>query len=206
MSQIDFVKVHPVFINYGQRAAKHEWNAVREVSHEIAKLMEESHVKFFDPLQISLTSSIKGGLKVFQWSKSKLITGKRDADNYLENRNMILLSVIVSFAESQITKSEEAIVITGFRDEFGDTKREFVQLMNCLLSFLLIDKEKTISIQAPIINYGLDGKKKMVEDFREYKEIIKKTWSCYTPLDNEPCNICKGCTGRKQSFNGVIEI
>lgn len=206
ISQRDFYEVQPVFINYGQRACEQEWNAVRKVSFKIAELIRESDVKFLDPVRIDLSSGVEGGLKIFQWSESKLITGNRDATNYVENRNMVLLSVITSFAESRIRKFEEAIVITGFRDEFADTKREFVQLVNCVLSFLLRDEEKLIRIEAPIIDYGPAGKKKMVEDYRKYKEIIKLTWSCYTPLEDQPCHICRACRGRKQAFKGVIEI
>ena len=200
ISQRDFSEIRPIFINYGQKACEQEWNAVCNVSSKIAELVREDEADFFDPLRIDLRWKSETGFKVFQWSKSKLIAENQKGTHYVENRNLILLSVIASFAESFTRKSEEAIIVTGFRDEFPDTKREFVQLMNCILSFFLRDKGKVIRVEAPIIDYGPRGKKKMVADFRKFKDILKLTWSCYYPKEDEPCHKCRACTDRKEAF------
>lgn len=138
--------------------------------------------------------------RIFQWSRSRLILGNSGEDPYVENRNLVLISTAASYAESQIEKSQQGIIVTGFRDEYSDTRREFVASLNCLFKILLDGKKKAIRIEAPIIEYGSRGKGKLLSDFQKYKEIICLTWSCYEPEDGKPCKKCQACTGRKDAF------
>lgn len=200
MANRDFDEIHPMFINYGQKACKQEWNSVCRVSRKLAKLIEGDTVSFHNPIRIDLSCTSIDYVRIFQWSKSQLITGKLDANPYVENRNMILISVASSFVESRINEHERGTIITGFRDEWPDTQREFVTLMNRLLKFLLSDKRKIITVEAPIINFGPQGKAKMVAAFQRYKEILDLTWSCYNPTGGKPCQKCKACRDRKQAF------
>jgi len=200
MEKKDFVKMQPIFINYGQKACKQEWNSVCNISVRLAKLLEEDEVAFYGPKRIELSCTSENYLGIFQWSKSKLITGNASGDPYVENRNMILLSVAASFVETQIKQFDEGIIITGFRDEWEDTQRHFVGLINGILLFLLSKKEKRIKIEAPITDYGPYGKTKMVKDFQRYMDIIRLTWSCYTPVKGEPCGRCEACKQRTKAF------
>lgn len=202
MSQRDFDEMQPIFIDYGQKACEQEWNAVCEVSKKLAKIAKEIGITFHHPKRIDLSCSSENRGRIFQWSRSKLITGSPDGDPYVENRNMILLSVATSFVESQIRSSEKGIIITGFRDEYPDTKGEFVVLFNCLLTFLFSEHGKSIEIATPIIDYGPFGKKEMVKDFQRYEDIIELTWSCYNPdpETGKPCQICEACRDRKQAL------
>lgn len=194
--------MQPIFINYGQKACRQEWKAVCDVSKKLARPIKGTKIVFHSPKRIILMCSPKDTGGIFRWTNSKLITGNLAGNPYIENRNMILLSVTASFVESQIKQSEEGIIVTGFRDEWPDTQREFVALLNCLLAFLLSETGKSIKIEAPIIDYGPNGKAKMVKDFRQYKDIIELTWSCYNPdsVTGEPCRICEACRDRKQAF------
>jgi len=199
ISTRDFGKLQPIFINYGQKACEQEWNSTCSVSEKIAKLLEDDKIIFLSPKRIDL-SFPHWSTKVFHWSRSKLITGNLAESPYVENRNLILLSIAASFVESQIEESDEGIIVTGFRDEYPDTKREFVAFMNCLLAFLLHESKKSIKIEAPIIDYGPDGKRKMIKDFQRYNDIIRLTWSCYNPVDGNPCLKCEACVDRKQAL------
>jgi 7-cyano-7-deazaguanine synthase len=195
----DFIEIKPIFIDYGQKARIQEWSSVRNVSQRLAQLLE-GRTRFQDPVIIELATKPDSVNRAFAWSDSMLITGNSGRNPYLENRNMVLLSIAASYVESQIEESQEGIIVTGFRDEFPDTKREFVGLMNCLFSFLLKDRGKTVTIEAPVIEYGPDGKSRLLEDFKNFKEIIDLTWSCYDPKDGKPCRTCGACTDRKQAF------
>jgi 7-cyano-7-deazaguanine synthase len=206
IQQNDFSDFQPVFFDYGQKARKEEWTAVSRVSKEIQRLdLIPEKVCFHEPKFVELSSSQHGGANsIFAWSRSELIDQKAVNNPYLENRNMILLSIIASYVESQISENDEAVIITGFRNEFPDTKAEFVFQLNSLLAFLLKETKKKISIEAPIIDYGPGGKRKMILDFKAYENIINLTWSCYRPIDGKPCNKCDACRDRKQAFCGVI--
>lgn len=199
MSSNDFDIIQPIFINYGQKACEQEWKSVCNVSARLAKLVKGNRI-FRNPKRIDLACSSMSKSGIFQWSKSLLLTGDQKGDPYVENRNMILLSVAASFVESQIGKAQEGVIIAGFRDEWPDTQREFVASMNRVLSFLLAKKEKYIRIEAPIIDYGPHGKCRMVKDFWKYRNILELTWSCWNPLRGERCRICDACRGRKQAL------
>jgi len=200
MENRDFDEIHPIFINYGQKACEQEWDSVCRVSRKLAELTEGDNVTFHDPTRIDLSCASGDYVGIFQWSKSQLITGKPKTDPYVENRNMILLSVASSFVESRVNKHEQGTIIAGFRNEWPDTQREFVALMNRVLKFLLSDKSKTITVETPIINYGPQGKAKMVAEFQRYQNILDLTWSCYNPTEGRPCQKCIACKNRKQAF------
>jgi 7-cyano-7-deazaguanine synthase len=196
----DFAEVQPIFINYGQRACEQEWESACVVTNKMSELFNMRRTVFHSPKRIDLYCPSEGKLGIFQWSKSKIFTGSSKSSPYVENRNLILLSVAASFVESQIGNSDEGIIVTGFRDEYPDTQREFVALLNCLLSFLVSKTKKTIRVEAPIIGYGPDGKARMIRDFEKYLAIIKLTWSCYFPKNGKPCQKCEACRDRKESL------
>ena len=200
----DYVELQPIFIDYGQKAREQEWNSVCNVSKKLALLVDTRAVHFRNPKRIDL-STPEQTERAFGWSKSKIIKGSAGQNPYLENRNMVLLSLASSYVESQIKEHEEGIIVTGFRNEFPDTQKEFVDLMNDLFAFLLLEK-KTVTIETPIIDYGPRGKARLLKDFRKFKEIIDLTWSCYEPDNGKPCQKCGACTDRKQAFHEVFGI
>jgi len=204
MQKPDFVEMQPIFIDYGQKAREQEWNSVCNISQKLALLIDKTTTKFRNPRRIDVSSMARQTERVFAWSKSKLIEGNKGQDPYVENRNMVLLSLASSYVESQIGEFEEGIIVTGFRNEFPDTKTEFVSLLNDLFAFLLQEKGKIITIRAPVIDYGPRGKKQLLEDFRDFKEIIDLTWSCYEPDMGRPCQNCCACTDRKQAYYEVF--
>jgi queuosine biosynthesis protein QueC len=201
----DYDELQPIFIDYGQKAREQEWNSVYNVSKKLALLVDIRAVNFRNPKRIDLLTHEQTE-RVFGWSKSKIMKGSVGQDPYLENRNMVLLSLAASYVESQIKEHEEGIIVTGFRNEFPDTQKEFVGLMNNLFAFLLLEKKKIVSIETPIIDYGPRGKALLLKDFRKFKEIIDLTWSCYEPDNDKPCQRCEACTDRKQAFHEVFGI
>jgi 7-cyano-7-deazaguanine synthase len=205
IQQSDFVEVQPIFINYGQKAIEQEWNSVRKVSQKIAVLVDNSVADFRTPKRIDLSSTTDKTERIFAWSKSHLLIGNEGKNPYVENRNMVLLSIASSYVESQIRKSEDGIIVTGFRDEWPDTTGKFVSLLNALFAFLLQKEKKTITIQAPLIDYNLRDKAQMLEAFKNFRDIIDLTWSCYEPHGDEPCHKCRACTTRDEAFDQVFK-
>jgi 7-cyano-7-deazaguanine synthase len=198
----DFSEIQPIFIDYGQKARELEWNSVLAVSQKLAGLADDGNTMFRSPKRI-VFSCITDQNRIFQWSRSRLIIGNSGEDPYVENRNMILVSTAASYVESQIGESEYGAIITGFRDEYSDTKREFVASLNCLLKILLAERKKTVQVEAPIIDYGPRGKGKLLADFQEYKNIIDLTWSCYEPENGKPCMKCQACRQERRVYRSL---
>jgi len=191
-------RVIPVFIDYGQKSRKQEWYAVSRVSERLRREASSKGIRFVSPIRIVLVAHPKDGLRLFEWSKSMLLKGNKSGDPEVENRNMVLLSVVASYAKSCIKSNENGVIVTGFRDEFYDTRREFVKQMNKLFVSLKV----RIAVSAPVIKYKGDvGKKKLVDKYRRdgYKDLIDMTWSCYAPNKNRPCGECPACTKRNKA-------
>lgn len=201
----DFIEFQPIFLDYGQKARNEEWKAVCNISKELPSIIKDTAVRIEKPKRILLAENVEKQNRIFGWSKCQLIQGNFGPDPCLENRNMILLSIAASFIESQMSRGEVSVLVTGFRDEYVDTTVQFVKLMNEIFAYLLNENDKTIIIETPIIGYGKDGKGKLLEDFRNFKRIIDMTWSCYQPKDGQPCHQCGACIDREASLERLTK-
>jgi queuosine biosynthesis protein QueC len=191
----DFDRLHPVFFNYGQRACEQEWTAVQKIWERLPFVTRIDGKRFVPPTRINLYDDSTNGTPLFSWSKAELFPWGSKGNFYVENRNMVLASIAASFAEAHIDYGETAQIITGFRDEFNDTKAEFLRRVNRTILYVLAGKKKVV-LKAPIIHYGEEGKTRMVQDFKRYEEILRLTWSCYDPTPKgEPCKKCDACRG-----------
>jgi 7-cyano-7-deazaguanine synthase in queuosine biosynthesis len=193
-------RIIPVFIDYGQKSRRQEWSAVTRVSERLKSEAISKGIRFVSPIRIMLVSQPKDGLRLFEWSKSMLLQGNKSNNPEVENRNMVLVSTLASYAKSCIKSNEKAVIVTGFRDEFYDTSREFVEQLNNLFKSM----NMSIALSAPAIEYKGDvGKKRLVDEYRRngYKDLIDMTWSCYEPFKKRPCRKCPACTKRDKATN-----
>ena len=188
----DFERIAPVFVNYGQKSVEQEWDSVRKVVENMKILYGDKGVKIEPPVRVDLKT--REGFGIFDWSKSKLITGNRKASDYIENRNMILISVVASYAESVITENQEAVIVTGFRHEWEDTSPEFVDAINSVFKVL----NNRVRLEAPVIKFR--DKKMLLKVHEKYRQFFDLTWSCYTPANGKPCGTCSACTSRKEAL------
>lgn len=188
-------RIVPVFIDYGQKARTQEWNAVLKVSERMRAEANLRGIKFDSPIRIKLASRPRNGLRIFEWSKSMLIRGPQSDEPEVENRNMVLISIVASYARSRASANEKAIIITGFRDEFYDTRPAFLKRIDRVFKSM----EMRIKTVAPVIGYkGVAGKKRLIDEFKAegYGDLIDMTWSCYTPKNDRPCQECPACKRR----------
>ena len=188
----DCARMIPVFINYGQKSLEQEWNSVLKVAKNIKRLYGDSIEEFESPVRIDLGS--KNGFGIFNWSKSKLITGNRGASDYVENRNMILISIVASYAESVKRGDEQAVIVTGFRNEWEDTSPKFVDAMNGVFKVL----KTGVRVEAPVIQFK--DKNELLKAHEKYRQFFDLTWSCYTPLNGKPCGNCSACILRQKAL------
>lgn len=185
--------IYSIFINYGQKSVEQEWVSVIKIGKKFKEYFKDKDLSFHKPIRINIKND--KGYSIFDWSKSKLITGTLENTPYLENRNMILISIIASFAETKITEKEKAIIITGFRGGYNDTNQVFVDSMNNLFK----NMGTRVEVSAPIINYR--KKTPLLKDHAKYRDFFSLTWSCYTPKDNKPCGVCSACRDREKALN-----
>lgn len=188
-------RIIPIFIDYGQKSNRHEWTAVLQTSQRLRKEASTKKIEFCPPVRIKLATRSQNGLAIFKWSQSMLIKGSKSDEPEVENRNMVLIAIAASYAKSLMTPNERALIVTGFRNEFYDTRMEFVNQMNKVFKSLKMH----IKIVTPVIKYEGDvGKRNLVElyESKGYGGLINMTWSCYTPVNCHPCKKCPACQKR----------
>lgn len=189
-------RIHPVFFDYGQAAAKNERRSVQNVIKFISSASNNMGAKIDNPIEINLHSEL------FSWCNNVAFTGIEVGDRIPEipNRNMVLISVLASYlyacAENQKIPSAIFEVHSGFKDgEMPDCNRAFFDNISKLLSsykrdykieFILMDNMKRQTIIGKTKKL-LGGSEKLV------KNILAITTYCYSAVDGKPCKVCWKC-------------
>lgn len=207
----DNVKLTPVFFNYGQKSKEKEAQAVSRLVRAL-RTRVKSKGKTME-IDDCLTSEIPNA---FQWSQSSILEGRPETKKYgLENRNMVLLSLLVSkiMADYSPAGSSGVIeIITGFTNEYYDTKLSFVHLYNTLLEKVGQETGLKIRVITPLIppnqkdsiRVGINKLIKLAHSLNAL-ELCSMTWSCYFPKGDDTCGHCPPCEKRKRIF-GELHI
>ncbi|MEZ5045678.1 MAG: 7-cyano-7-deazaguanine synthase [Chitinophagaceae bacterium] len=172
-------KVQPIFIDYGQKAAKKEWAATQKIAH-LLKL----------PKPVRCVSKVN----IEDWKHimmNKTASKKKDYEEYFyqeffPNRNTFLLSVASMYCAQHHIHQLALGIIDGGDSCYSDTNKTFVRKINTLFNHTL-----QINVKAPLIEWD----KKRVADFlSEMKFPIHYTYSCN--ISNVPCGLCASCIDR----------
>lgn len=177
-------KILPLFIDYGQHAAKKEWEACQI-------LLEKCN------LPPPTKADISGFGKLIP---SGLTNPKKDIfkDAFLPCRNLLFLLVGAAFAYS----NKEKTIAIGLLNErthlFPDQTQEFIVNANFALNSALGDN---FTILTPLINFTKSDSIKLA---KHYKIPLDKTYSCHSGKDRYcgKCIACKGIinSGEKKSL------
>ncbi len=183
-------EVYAISFNYGQRHSRElemaKWQAkeVGVVEHRIVD------ISFLKDLAVSALLDEKAQLP--SWEEAQQGT----PSTYVPNRNMILLSIAISYAESR--RIPEIYYGAQRQDYSGywDTRPEFIEAMNRVLK---LNPDFQIQIIAPFVNYR---KADIVRLGLKLGVNYEMTWSCYRGGD-EPCGVCPSCVDREKAFKEV---
>lgn len=123
------------------------------------------------------------------------VIGDPQPPSYVPYRNLILLSLGLSFAESNGADA----VYSGLQavDEYGywDTSTPFVNNLNAVSS---LNRKNQILIEAPFINLK---KCDEIEIGKSLNVRFEDTWSCYKgEYEKGACGICPTCAERIKNF------
>lgn len=188
--------VWPLFIDYGQFAAWHEWACVNRIVAFIrARLDDPTFIR--PPLRMCLRSDL------FTWCRNVAFTGVEvgDEDCEIQNRNIILLSAVSSYlracARNQGIENTEFEIHTGFKErEMADASRDFFET----LEELLTEQKGDYTIRIKLLGDLTRGQtytrlKKLLKGSQQaLNELLELTTSCYSPRPNgKPCGQCWKC-------------
>lgn len=164
------IQVHPLFIDYGQRAAPREWEACKSV-HEILDLPVPTWI------------DLSGFGKIIY---SGLTSGQRDlkTEAFTPGRNMLFLLMGSAYA-FQVEASAVAIGLVSERYSlFPDQGAGFIEQMERAVEAAL---GRTIRIITPLFNFSKADVLRMADE-----KGIRGTYSCHAGTDL-PCGECISC-------------
>ncbi len=191
-----------LFFDYGQSAAKYEWEAVERVYVFLEKNNLDSHNILQKPLRFDLRSDL------FSWTESVSFTGtihkpknNKFSETEIENRNMVLFSVLYSYILSLVNRQNisqcDIVVYTGLRNkELPDASASFFYYLNEAMTeyhkdyrfsveYIVEESPEKILEELKSGSLGLDR--------RQVLEFCESVSSCYSPINGKPCHKCPKC-------------
>jgi len=113
---------------------------------------------------------------------------------YVPGRNLVFLSLAVSFAET--IKAKKIFIGAHIQDYSGypDCRPEFLESFSRTANLGI--KHKGIKIESPLLD---KGKTEIIKLGYSLGVDFSKTWSCYQGSKN-PCGKCDSCRYRREGF------
>lgn len=191
------IRVTPIFLDYGQKAAEKEEEAVARLIPLLRGFGAPNNV-----VLENYQKHIIGGTGLFKWSQSSILKGREDfGDPDLENRNMILISIAISIIMSD-RKRERALgerqgLIVGFKNEHYDTRRGFALALNQVIA----EGDLSVEIVTPLVDddtvVGWHSLARQIHEIPGAETLLSYAWSCYYPTpDGSACSKCPPCKSR----------
>lgn len=183
-------RVHAFMFDYGQRHKK-ELNVINFYRKQFKDIT-------FIPVNLTFISeTFKGSAlldKTINVAKAKDVMGDPQTVNYVPNRNMIFLSLLLGYAESYNLKevwygAAQADSIAGFYD--GS-----VEFLNKINEIAALNRRNRIKVAAPLIDMS---KADIIRAGMQLNVDFGKTWTCYEGKD-KPCGECTACSLRLKGF------
>lgn len=197
LSLEQFDEVEAISFDYKQKQ-----RVELELASQTCKRLNVKH-KIID---ISFLNDINKGFSANTDSSINMPTihdvlGEPQPITYVANRNMILMSIAASYAETRKINT----IICGFQsnDTYGyhDTTPVFLEKLNSVL-----DENRThkIKIIAPFANLSKYDELKAVLELDGNLDLYKTTITCYDPDDQgRSCGTCPSCSERLSAFKKI---
>lgn len=160
--------VHLLYINHNNKNSKKELETLKN----ICKKLDIDRSK----LEIAFTS--------FEWSSSGTLAGRDTNNYYVEMRNLVFLSMAISYAEAMGIGYIALGLIYNPKCDFADSTTSFLYKMEN------IAKESTgATVLAPLINADKTQVRHLAKLYG-----VDEWFTCFEPLeDGSPCNKCPAC-------------
>ena len=181
---------------YNQRHAKKEIDSAFDV---VEQLQEEVESQIFhEMVDLSFFSDIASSSSLtnreIDVAKTKDVLGDPQTVNYVPFRNMMMLSILCSYAESNGAQDVYyGSALVDSQAGYWDGSIEFYQTINNLVQ---LNRKNKINIITPLLT--LD-KKDIVKKGIERAVPFENTWTCYEGKEIA-CGHCPACSSRIKGF------
>ncbi|NQZ57355.1 MAG: 7-cyano-7-deazaguanine synthase QueC [Lentisphaeraceae bacterium] len=198
--ELKYDEIYTISFNYGQKHSRE----LKEASWNSEKL---SQVKEHRILDLSFMKEILQGTSSLVGDQIEVpdlaAISETELDQpvtYVPNRNMMLLSLAASYAES--CGCRDVFYGAQAQDEYGywDCTVEFLEKINGVLN---LNRRDYVTIQAPFIS---KSKGEVAAIGHRCGVDFAHTWTCYRGGER-PCGKCPSCVERQIAFekSGLID-
>jgi len=187
-------KVRAVSFNYGQR----QKIELQLAAKSCARLSVEHRVidiPFLNTINQGFSANVDTGIEM---PTIHDILGDPQPITYVANRNMILMSIVASFAETVGSD----LILAGFQsnDTYGywDTTPDFIKKMNAVLG---LNRQAGLQIICPFVELNKKEEIQAVFELDGNLDLFSSTITCYNPdSEGRSCGTCPSCAERILAF------
>lgn len=183
----DYGQRHRVELEYAQKMAIHYG-----INHQIIPL----------DLSVFKTSSLVSDISVPKNRSKEEISGGKIPSTYVPARNTIFLAFAMGFAE--LLNAEEIYAGPNALDAvpYPDCTPVFIQAFQRLLNVATKQATEGLSprLLTPLINWD---KAEIIRQGMALNVPLDMTFSCYDPIEKNPCTLCDSCILRADGFASV---
>jgi 7-cyano-7-deazaguanine synthase len=195
-------EVYVLTFDYNQRHKKEIYVAegymYNHHSYHGSKVKEHKTVDLSFFAEIAKSAITDKNIEV---PKMKNIIGEAQNTCYVPNRNMMMLSIACSYAESvEASDVYYGAVAVDNLSGYWDCTSEFVDGINDVLS---LNRMNRITVRAPLL---FKSKKEIIEMGVELGVDFTRTWTCYKG-EEVSCGTCPSCAARIAGFKkaGLVD-
>ena len=185
-------EVYAITYNYGQKHNKEILYAGVQVDNFSSNIEEHKiiDIQFFK--DIASTSSLTNN--DIPVAHTKDVLGDAQTVNYVPFRNMMMLSIASSYAETVGANTVyHGSALVDSQAGYWDGSIEFLENINNLTA---LNRKNRIQIKAPLIKAS---KKEIIIMGTHNKVNFEDTWTCYEG-NAKACGHCTACSSRIQGF------
>ena len=190
----DVELVSAICFDYGQRHKK-ETESAKEITLDKLIPLKIIDLSFFKDLTQGGSALTDDSIDVPTAAEA---LGDAQSASYVPNRNMMMLSIAASHAES--VGATQIYYGAGGDDEhsgYWDCTKEFLENINNVIG---LNRKNKIKIYAPYTNMS---KKQIVQRGFDLSVPFEKTWTCYCGREKS-CGKCVTCSNRLSSFAKLV--
>lgn len=194
LSKLD-VNIQPYYLCDNRESEQHELNAIREITKDINSHPETKCTIL--PLIIYNVSEIEpneGITSAYNRLRERTPLGSQYdwLARFAQEKNIHDLELSIEKAKTAKKSGAHRCI-----DMFGRVKL----IEKDRHSYYIIDKKSTDDLIKVFGSFHLPHplftmtKQDMLVEFERlgFKDSVKKTWFCFTPINNEPCGMCNPC-------------
>jgi len=184
-------EIYAITFDYGQKHRKEiQCAGFQLINYDTIEQHKILDIQFFK--KIANTSSLTNNkIKV---AHTKDVLGDAQTVNYVPFRNMMMLSIACSYAESVGAETVyHGSALVDSQAGYWDGSAEFLEQINHLTA---LNRKNRIKIEAPLINLS---KKEIISLGLDNGVRFEDTWTCYEGKELA-CGYCTACSSRIQGF------